>query len=139
MQQVVGEPPVWQEGGGKSAAKLREGAKQQTLTVKHKIGEEREVMRRVSDGDIPKRPDKIKPNPEDYIQEYGLKMDIDDEKKAPQTRPTGTAAGSGSSTAATETEPPHSIKGDHTARKLEFDELITEDENQEGPRCATAL
>lgn len=77
LQQAVGEPAGWQSGAGKSAAKLRDGAKHQMQTVKHNISKDRELMRRVSDGDAPKRSDKIKPNLEDYIKEFGLKMDIE--------------------------------------------------------------
>lgn len=128
LQQVVGEPPNWQESGGKIAAKLWGGAKQQMMFVKHNIGKDRELSRRVSDGDVPKRPDKVKPNPGDYIQEYGLNMDTDEDKKTPPTRPTATAAGSGSSTMATDVEQTHITKADPTARKLEFDELITKED-----------
>lgn len=104
------------------------------------ISKDRELMRRLSGSDVPKRTDKIKPNPEDYIHEYGLKMDIDEDKKTPPTRQSGTTAASGSSTAPTEAEPSHIMQGGSTARKLEFDELITEEEMNKlrGARLADA-
>lgn len=130
LQQVVGEPLWWTEGGGKSAVKMMAGAKVQVSNVKHKIVKGRELMRRVRDGDAPTGHGKAKPpNMEEYCQEFELNMDTSEDKKTPPTCATGSTSGSGSCTTAAEQEPPYIVKeGEFTKRKLEFDELITEEE-----------
>lgn len=66
LQEVVGEPPQWQESACKSAAKMHNATKQQNMFVNHKISKGRELMRRVSDGDVPKRPERVRPSIAEY-------------------------------------------------------------------------
>lgn len=94
LQHVVGEVGIWTSGFGKSAAKGKEPNKQATASVKHKIFKEREFTRRVSEGEASRKNANVKPNPEEYLQEFGLKMDVDEAKQTPPPRAAGEAAGS---------------------------------------------